>query len=66
MEALWTKFLPHYHTVLQMIRDGKIGEIKVLLQIWLQACSSFAQRIYDPALAGGTMLDIGIYNVLWC
>ena len=28
MEALWTKFLPHYHTVLQMIRDGKIGEIK--------------------------------------
>lgn len=64
MEALWTKFLPHYKTVLQMICDGKIGEIKsVSANFGFKPVPPFAQRIYDPALAGGTMLDIGIYNV---
>ena len=31
MEALWTKFMPHYKKVMQMISDGNLGEIKSVL-----------------------------------
>lgn len=64
MEAFWTKFLPQYNKVLQLITDDVIGEIK-----WLQADFGFkassppAQRLYDPALGGGSLLDVGIYPV---
>lgn len=64
MEALWTKFLPHYKTTMQMITEGKIGEIKsISVNFGFRPVPPFAQRMYDPALAGGTLLDIGIYNV---
>ncbi|HRH61300.1 MAG TPA: Gfo/Idh/MocA family oxidoreductase, partial [Chitinophagaceae bacterium] len=64
MEAMWTKFLPHYNTMQQMIRDGMIGEVKtVIANFGFKPMPPIPQRIFDPALAGGTMLDIGIYNV---
>jgi predicted dehydrogenase len=64
MEALWTKFLPHYNKVLDMIRTGVIGEVKsVIINFGFRPQRPIPQRLYDPSLAGGTMLDIGIYNV---
>lgn len=64
MEALWTKFLPHYNKMQQMIRSGMIGEIKsVLVNFGFKPVAPVPARLFDPALAGGTMLDIGIYNV---
>ncbi|HEY3405645.1 MAG TPA: Gfo/Idh/MocA family oxidoreductase [Ohtaekwangia sp.] len=64
MEAFWTKFLPQYNKVMEIIHSGQIGDIK-----WLQADFGFkapdppAQRIFDPALGGGSLLDVGIYPV---
>ena len=64
MEALWTKFLPHYNKVLEMIRNGELGELKsVLVNFGFAPTPPIADRIFDPALGGGTLLDIGIYNV---
>lgn len=64
MEALWTKFLPHYNTMQHMIREGMVGEIRsVMIQFGFKPPLPAPARIYNPALAGGTMLDIGIYNV---
>ena len=64
MEALWTKFLPHYNKMQQMIHKGMIGEIKsVFVNFGFKPAPPVPQRLFDPALAGGTMLDIGIYNV---
>jgi predicted dehydrogenase len=64
MEALWTKFLPHYNKMQQMIHSGMIGEIKsVLVNFGFKPVPPVPARLFDPALAGGTMLDIGIYNV---
>src|SRR5262249_2854155 len=64
MEALWTKFLPHYDKMLDMIRKGKIGEVKsVIVNFGFKPQPPVPQRLFDPSLAGGTMLDIGIYNV---
>jgi predicted dehydrogenase len=64
MEALWTKFLPHYKMTKQMIANGELGEIKsVLVNFGFVPASPVPDRIFNPALGGGTLLDIGIYNV---
>jgi len=64
MEALWTKFLPHYIKVKQLIAEGKLGGIRnVLVNFGFIPQAPVAERIFDPALGGGTLLDIGIYNV---
>lgn len=64
MEAFWTKFLPQYRKVLEIIRDGTIGEIR-MIQADFGFCAPQppAQRLYDPFLGGGALLDIGIYPV---
>lgn len=64
MEALWTKFLPHYSKLQQLLKDGTMGDIKaVLVNFGFRTGDNAPQRLLDPALGGGTLLDIGIYNV---
>ena len=64
MEALWTKFMPHYQLVMQWIRDGKLGAIQnVTINFGFAPTPPVPQRLFDPALGGGSLLDIGIYNV---
>ncbi|MEL6676694.1 MAG: Gfo/Idh/MocA family oxidoreductase [Bacteroidota bacterium] len=62
MEALWTRFLPIMQEVKKWVFEERIGEIQ-----WLRADFGFRatfdaqNRKYNPELAGGTLLDIGIY-----
>jgi predicted dehydrogenase len=64
MEALWTKFLPHYNKLMQILGEGRLGEIKsVLVNFGFKPTAPIPQRLFDPSLGGGTLLDIGIYNV---
>jgi predicted dehydrogenase len=64
MEAFWTKFLPQFQKVMEIIRSGTIGEVKFIQSDFgFQAPEPKAQRLYDPALGGGSLLDIGIYPV---
>ncbi|MBA4168222.1 MAG: Gfo/Idh/MocA family oxidoreductase [Chitinophagaceae bacterium] len=64
MEALWSKFLPHQQRMEKMVREGKIGEIQsILVNFGFRPQYPIPPRLFDPALAGGTLLDIGIYNV---
>ncbi len=64
MEALWTKFLPHFRVLEDQIAAGRLGEIRSLLvNFGFVPAAPVPQRLFDPALGGGTMLDIGIYNV---
>jgi predicted dehydrogenase len=64
MEALWTKFSPHFNIMQQMIWEGKLGVVRsVLVNFGFIPQAPVPKRIYDPALGGGTLLDIGIYNV---
>lgn len=64
MEAFWTKFLPQYKKIIEIIDSGVLGELR-----WLQADFGFhapeplVQRLYDPLLGGGSLLDVGIYPV---
>ncbi len=63
MEALWSKFLPQHTKIKALIAEGLIGEVKSLqVNFGFRPSEPVPQRIYDPALGGGTMLDIGIYK----
>jgi predicted dehydrogenase len=64
MEAVWTKFLQPYNKVKAMIGQGMLGELKSLIvSFGFRPSDDAPQRLLDPALGGGTLLDIGIYNV---
>jgi predicted dehydrogenase len=64
MEALWTKFLPHYNRVKEMINNDELGQIRsILVNFGFKPVEPVPDRIYNPTLGGGTLLDIGIYNV---
>jgi len=64
MEAFWTKFLPHYQLVKQMIANGKIGSIKyITAEFGYIPASPVPQRMFDPRLGGGSLYDIGVYPV---
>ncbi len=64
MEAFWTKFLPHYKLVKKMIAEGKVGTIQsVIAEFGFKPTPPIAQRMYDPLLGGGSLLDIGLYPV---
>lgn len=62
MEAVWTRFLPIYDVVRSWITDGRIGEVlAVNASFGFQAAPDPAHRLFDPARAGGSILDIGLY-----
>jgi predicted dehydrogenase len=64
MEAFWTKFLPQYEKVSTLITSGELGTIKLIqADFGFRATEPLAQRLYDPLLGGGSLLDIGIYPV---
>ncbi|MFZ6013317.1 MAG: Gfo/Idh/MocA family protein [Bacteroidota bacterium] len=64
MEAFWTKFLPQYQKVMELIAAGVLGEIRLVqADFGFKAPEPKPQRLYDPVLGGGSLLDIGIYPV---
>jgi predicted dehydrogenase len=62
MEALWTRFLPLYRVIRQWLEGGAVGAVHaVQCQFCFAAPFDPASRLWNPALAGGALLDIGIY-----
>ena len=65
MEALWSRFNPSIRKVKDLLDDGIIGDIA-----YIHADFAFyaldrdeSGRLLNPALAGGSLLDIGIYPI---
>lgn len=64
MEAFWTRFQPGFQKALEILQSGELGKLKMVR-------SDFAfngpydpqKRLYNIALGGGSLLDIGIYPV---
>ena len=67
MEGVWTRFLPIYETVHRWISQGRIGAVRAMQSSFLIERPPrepvAADRRYAAALGGGTLLDIGIYNL---
>lgn len=67
MEAIWTRFLPSIEKTLEIIQSGTIGEIKMInADFGFQAPYDKEGRLFNPKLAGGALLDIGIYPLFLC
>jgi len=63
MEAVWSRYLPGYQEAIKLIREGAIGEVKMI-----QANFGFKmdpeaprERLLKKELAGGAVWDVGIY-----
>ena len=64
MEAFWTKFLPAYQLLNQTIAEGAIGKITHFrAQYGFAPTGARYIRKFDPNLAGGALLDIGVYAI---
>jgi predicted dehydrogenase len=64
MEALWTYFLPALQKAKEWIAEGKIGAIKMIqADFGYQMEFNPEGRMYNLALAGGALLDLGIYPI---
>ena len=61
-EALWTFYLPKFDVLRQLLEAKAVGEIK---SVYTEYGEYFTpdHRIFDPKLAGGPLLDLGIYPV---
>ena len=64
MEALWTRFLPTTQKILELIQADAIGRvISVKADFGFKAQFDPNSRLFNRDLAGGALLDIGIYPV---
>lgn len=64
MEAMWTRFLPVISGVRQWIREGRIGEIRlVAANFGFRTAWNPDGRLLNLSLAGGATLDVGVYVV---
>jgi predicted dehydrogenase len=64
MEAFWTRLLPHYLTMKELLAHGKVGTIKYMnAEFGFKPSPPFPARLYEPSLGGGALLDIGVYPI---
>ncbi len=64
MEALWTRFLPHYIEVKQIVDSGVLGPVTSLkADFGFVANAQDHKRLFKKDLGGGALLDIGIYPI---
>jgi predicted dehydrogenase len=64
MEAMWTWFLPSLQKAKAWVDTGRIGELRhVKAELGYPKTYDPRSRLYDPSLAGGCLLDMGIYPI---
>ncbi|KAF2280991.1 NAD(P)-binding protein [Westerdykella ornata] len=71
MEAVWTRYFPLSVYVRELVTSGRIGPVaRVLVDNSIAsdpeaAFSDGKHRLVNPDLAGGALLDLGIYSLTW-
>jgi predicted dehydrogenase len=64
MEAFWTMFQPSFRKAMEILQSGELGELKhVRSDFAFNGPYDPQKRLYNIALGGGSLLDIGIYPV---
>ncbi|HTJ70184.1 MAG TPA: Gfo/Idh/MocA family oxidoreductase [Actinospica sp.] len=62
MEAMWVRWLPHFQLVRTLLAEGRIGRVRQVISDRGETLSTDPlHRINNPLLAGGALLDLGIY-----
>lgn len=75
MEALWTRYFPLSVKIREMVRDGVVGRVeRVFADFSVNAARDDSEtelsvpdenRAVNVELAGGALLDLGVYSVSW-
>ena len=61
-EAIWTRYMPSRKIINELIESGIIGKVTALTaNLWYDIKDK--ERIIKPELAGGALLDVGIYTL---
>lgn len=64
MEAMWTRFLPTIRSVKSKVNEGIIGKIeKIDVSFGFNVGERRKNRLFDPYMGGGALLDIGVYTI---
>ncbi len=64
MEAVWMCFFPAIQKALELVASGEIGTIKQIKSDFsFKAEFNPEHRLFNPNLAGGALLDLGVYNI---
>jgi predicted dehydrogenase len=62
-EAMWTRYLPQFDVIAQLLERGDLGLVRLATaDVGWQARADAPPRLTDPALGGGSTLDMGVYG----
>ncbi len=63
MEAMWTKFLPLHNELIEIVKSGRIGQLR-LIEADFGFLRTFDNnhRLFNKELGGGSSLDQGVYT----
>lgn len=61
-EAIWTRYMPSRELIDEIVASGIVGKITSLTAN-LHYNISHHERLMNPALAGGALLDVGVYTL---
>jgi len=73
MEAVWTRYFPLSIKIRELVKDGEIGPvIRVVADLSFSNATEDGKLAFDNShrmvnldLAGGALLDVGIYSLTW-
>lgn len=67
MEAMWSRFLPAYQILGELLAEGRIGEPTfVEADFGFRSAVGPQHRLFNHELGGGALLDLGIYPLQLC
>lgn len=61
-EAIWTRYMPMRETLDEIVASGIIGKVTSLTANLGYALGG-VKRLLEPSLAGGALLDLGVYPI---
>ena len=62
MEAMWMRCTPVVRLAQEWVGEGRIGEVRsVAVDLSVLFPYDSTHRLYDPAVGGGALLDLGVY-----
>jgi len=64
MEAMWARFVPQMVRVRELLAEGALGDVRLVIADHCQWFSGDpTHRLLAPELGGGALLDLGVYPV---
>jgi predicted dehydrogenase len=67
MEAIWTRFLPAYRALVDVVGSGRVGDpLLVEADFGIRRPLDPDNRLFRADLGGGGLLDLGIYPLQLC